>query len=630
MKFFGLFWIFLLVLTVPVSATSEWASNDSLVVGLGDVGTISSPTIYTEGGTLKMISGEESGTFNGYDWDGSTWSSNATLVSGLVDAGIQSSPTVFYDGDSLKLITGDYTGIFVGYDWDGSTWSSNATLISGLVDVGWVSSPTVYSDGDVLKLITGNGTGFFTGYDWGGSTWSSNATIVSGLVDVGDMSSPDVFRMDNSLKLIAGNLGGVFVGYDFDGSTWSSNATLFSGLGDVGQYASSSFYSYAGRSNMMLGEGEGQFSGVQYNAIPTTPSSITDLGLNLLDHSPSISWTKGIDVDGDTVKTYVYVGTNTTPTTEEANTTLESFDLGTNVSLSDGGSYYYRLRSFDGLSWSDYTSADLFRMNSNPDVSSAIIYPTPADETVDLIALNGSVSDAESDTVSLYYRWYKDGVVQSPLNNLSTILADNTTIDESWVVGIIPNDGFENGTETSSSAVVITSSNIDNFTFSNLTYTTPIKTGRPSSIFVDISDSDGVISSAIIKIHGINYTMQYISGNQWRYIFTSDIITNHYITNIYATDNASGTNSTSFNSIYIKVESPSGGGGSANPQLPPAYDDDNDDGVLDNASDSFVGPSVGSQQQSGDPVASSGMSLSSILFVTVFIVGVYFIIEGRK
>lgn len=98
------------------------------------------------------------------------------------------------------------------------------------------------------------------------------------------------------------------------------------------------------------------------NTPPTAPTNWTDLAANLTDNTPTITWTKGTDSDGDTVTTYVYVGENNLPTTVENYTTGATADLGTNVTLKYGTTYYYRLRSYDGTDYSSYTTADQFSM----------------------------------------------------------------------------------------------------------------------------------------------------------------------------------------------------------------------------------------------------------------------------
>lgn len=133
------------------------------------------------------------------------------------------------------------------------------------------------------------------------------------------------------------------------------------------------------------------------------------------------------------------------------------------------------------------------------------------------------------------------------------------------------------------------------FNFTNLTYISPVKQYITSTVTVDINDTDGTIASAIARIDGSNYSMQFIGGEKWRYLFTgTTIIKNYYITNIYATDNEGGQDSESYNASYIHVESRTGGGGGgggsgdypSDPTIPPSEPctlncDDDDDGTCD-------------------------------------------------
>lgn len=138
---------------------------------------------------------------------------------------------------------------------------------------------------------------------------------------------------------------------------------------------------------------------------PTVPTSPTNLGMNLVDHTPTITWTKGTDADsGDTVTTYVYVGTGASPTTEEGHNTETTIDLGSTVTLTDGVTYYYRLRSYDGERWSDYTADDQFRMNSVPTTSSVDVQGAEeiqhiTNHTPDI---TWSYNDPETDTQNKY------------------------------------------------------------------------------------------------------------------------------------------------------------------------------------------------------------------------------------
>ena len=154
--------------------------------------------------------------------------------------------------------------------------------------------------------------------------------------------------------------------------------------------------------HLVVNNGYPVLEALTVNQLPTVSTDWTDLGMNLTDHTPAISWTKGTDADGDTVTTYVYVGTTSTPTTVETSATEASCDLGNTVPLSDGVTYYYRLRSWDGYEWSDYTTADQFRMNSKPSnpTSWTNLGMNLTDHTPTVIW--SGQSDAESDAVTVY------------------------------------------------------------------------------------------------------------------------------------------------------------------------------------------------------------------------------------
>ena len=151
--------------------------------------------------------------------------------------------------------------------------------------------------------------------------------------------------------------------------------------------------------------GGGHNANIILDQAPTIPTSPTNLDMNLIDHTPTITWTKGTDADGgDTVTTYVYVGTVTSPTTEEGHNTGTTIDLGSTITLTDGTTYYYRLRSYDGERWSTYTADDQFRMNSLPTTSSVDIQGAQeiqhiTDHTPDI---TWSYNDGESDTQTKY------------------------------------------------------------------------------------------------------------------------------------------------------------------------------------------------------------------------------------
>lgn len=138
------------------------------------------------------------------------------------------------------------------------------------------------------------------------------------------------------------------------------------------------------------------------NTAPTEPTLTSDLGMNLINHTPGITFTKGTDADGDSVTTYIYTDGSNPPTTQETTTAGTSATLGSTTTLIDGNTYYVRARSWDGSDWStSYSLVDTFRMNSLPSVpvlylptNSSTVYANPFN-------LDWNVStDAESDPVT--------------------------------------------------------------------------------------------------------------------------------------------------------------------------------------------------------------------------------------
>lgn len=128
-----------------------------------------------------------------------------------------------------------------------------------------------------------------------------------------------------------------------------------------------------------------------------------------------------------------------------------------NPAQNEEGSYDLLVTCGDGF----YNTTETFTYsitNAAPDATSATINDSTPIETDDLLCENGTVSDLESDTVTLIFDWEKDGVWQSIDNEV--LAAGNTTNGEDWRCRITPNDGFENGTIRYSQTVIIGSSQV--------------------------------------------------------------------------------------------------------------------------------------------------------------------------
>ncbi|RLJ06282.1 MAG: hypothetical protein DRP18_01210 [Candidatus Aenigmatarchaeota archaeon] len=301
------------------------------------------------------------------------------------------------------------------------------------------------------------------------------ASIVAVITSVLVVSAlQDPYPMDGYVKDKAGN---VISGANVSFTNINTSETIYDDTSTSGWYSQDAANFPSGYQNGHIIQYNVTYNGTEYlndsysfvinttigsntvnitlDRAPSAPTSPSDLGMHVTDHTPTITWTKGTDPDtGDTVTTYVYIGTTSTPTTEEGHTTGTTLDLGNTVTLSDGVTYYYRLRSHDGERWSDYTTSVQFRMNSKPTVSDVAITPGTAYTNTDLTG-SGTYSDAEGDTESSStYKWFKNGIEISGVTT-TTLASANFVKGDQIIFQYTPNDGYEAGTPVNSSPITI-------------------------------------------------------------------------------------------------------------------------------------------------------------------------------
>ena len=259
-KLILIFLILTFVFTSTASADT-WVSDPSIVSGLGEVGSMSVPTVFLDGSNWKLISGNYAGDYTGYVWVGSTWNPSSGVVTGLSHAETYTKPTVFNDGGTWKLITGRSEGAFLGWYRSGTGWVYDSDIVNGLGDLGRHTTPAVFNDGGTLKLISGEQDGVFNGFYWSGSSWILNISIVNGLGTVGASSQPTIFNDGGTWKLISGDTYGTFTGWYWSGSTWILDSSVTSELGDVGTDSAPFVFNDSGDLKLISGAYSGEFSG---------------------------------------------------------------------------------------------------------------------------------------------------------------------------------------------------------------------------------------------------------------------------------------------------------------------------------------------------------------------------------
>jgi parallel beta-helix repeat protein/surface protein len=216
---------------------TNWKVNTTINASLFNDTNGCIPTVFYKDSSWYFLTGDYDGKFYGYAWNGTQWLTNLTINSSLpsLGYGFVSAPTVFYKDSSWYLISGNASGKFYGFTWNGTGWTVNITINASLPDIGSYSTPSVFYKDSSWYLISGSGSidGKFYGYKWNGANWVVDLTINASLTNFADYTVPSVFYKDGILNLIAGGWSGNFYGYNYSSSynftttpSWANVTTL--------------------------------------------------------------------------------------------------------------------------------------------------------------------------------------------------------------------------------------------------------------------------------------------------------------------------------------------------------------------------------------------------------------------
>jgi hypothetical protein len=268
-------------------------------------------------------------------------------------------------------------------------------------------------------------------------------------------------------------------------------------MGGSGSEPTISIFNYSGEFRAILGTYEGTFNGYSYgNNLPTTPVILNPSnGSVLYANNVNITWNQSIDLDGHSI-TYHYQLANQSNFSSIVNQSNITQNYTGNMVTSDGVTYFTRVRAYDGYNYSDWSSTIEFLENTAPSIVNVSISPT-SPTTTDNLTVSSNSTDDDGHSITTYYRWYKNDTLQPVLNDSTVIVFDNTTDGETWKVGVIPYDGYENGTETFSATVTIGSGN-----------SAPTLTGITSNLTSQKYNKNVTISTIdAYDAEGDNYTL---------------------------------------------------------------------------------------------------------------------------
>ena len=306
---------------------------------------------------------------------------------------------------------------------------------------------------------------------------------------------------------------------------------------------------------------------------------------HITDHTPTLGWTFNDNGDGDTQSGFeveVWTGSGGTGTnmldTGEQVSTAQSYTYDGSA-LSDGSTYYYRVRVKDSQgTWSDWSEL-AFTMNTAPTAPS-LSSPTDGSETTDttpdLVVNNGS--DADGDALTYYFeidtadtfdtadKQSSSGVSEGTDTTTWTVpnaLTDNTV----WYWRCRSYDGYEYSSWMTTASVVINTANDSPYAFDLLSPDdASTVTTTPSLIWevaddpdpndtvtytVEIDDTDSTFSSCEVVKTGLtsnSYDVTEADGltGSTTYYWRVKAIDNHSaetISTTYRTFTTSSTNS---------------------------------------------------------------------------------------
>jgi hypothetical protein len=207
---------------------TTWAKNTTLETGLTtyDIGTNSAPSAFQWGGNYYIIAQNNSGLPTGFAWNGTSWVRNTTFEVGLTDVGSWGTISIFNMSNNLYAIEGESAGkVTYNYSWNGTSWKGNTTIGNGLTSVGTYLVPNAFQKDSNEYLIYGTLTGNFYGFAWNGTSWNINTTITDGIMKTmptaaGSLTATSTyFEIGTNQYLISGTSTGLFDGYTWVATT---------------------------------------------------------------------------------------------------------------------------------------------------------------------------------------------------------------------------------------------------------------------------------------------------------------------------------------------------------------------------------------------------------------------------
>jgi len=165
---------------------------------------------------------------------------------------------------------------------------------------------------------------------------------------------------------------------------------------------------------------------------PDNPTTVDNLACSIV--------TQATDVDGDPI-TYTYQWYKD----DVLQPSLTTNTVGA-AATAKGQVWKCVVTPYDGMAYGDSPAEDQVTVqNSAPTTPIVAITPASPGISSDLVCgITTASADADGDTITYTYQWYKDGAVQSSLTT-DTVPAANIALGEVWRCVVTPSDGTVSG-----------------------------------------------------------------------------------------------------------------------------------------------------------------------------------------
>jgi len=218
-----------------IHTPNGWNSNTNIINGLtlGIAGNTDYSYLKYENENY-LIHSSILGYLVAYKWNGTEWEQ----LSGSKYVATYLKNTAFEYNNTQYILTGELSGAFKGYIFNGTNFTSDTSIINGIASNGGLSSPEVFKYRNEIYLIYENTPigldPYMSGFKWNGTGWSTYSAIINGLVSPNGNSDLAVFKYNGQLYAIVNSYIGGTTSFNFayiwNGYKWTKVSSMYDDL----------------------------------------------------------------------------------------------------------------------------------------------------------------------------------------------------------------------------------------------------------------------------------------------------------------------------------------------------------------------------------------------------------------